>query len=157
MSRDVLRFYQAYINEMSDLGGENLPKSISSRLGAKLAHAYKYSGINNIQTGLKTLFGGMKARIKIREIEEGIIEVITKYNKKFCPIGGWYDHPDQAEKTQDMICKPYILGFLSEMDPDYKYSGESKKCILKDNGKHCIFQLKCERKNNNSEVTSNQN
>ncbi len=145
MTRDVLRFYQAYINEMFDIGGENLPKSISTRLGAKLARSYKQEGIQDIEFGIKTLFGGMNARTKVVERDRDRIEITAKYRKRFCPVGGMLN-PEQAEKTQEMICRPYILGFLNELDPQFKYHAESKQCILESNGKTCSFILKTERK-----------
>ncbi|MHA1689844.1 MAG: hypothetical protein ACTSUN_11010 [Promethearchaeota archaeon] len=143
--RDVLVFFQAYIKEMLDLGGENLPKSISSRLGAKLARSYKKKGITNIPLGLKTLFRGMKAKIKIIEVSNNKMEVINKYKWKFCPIGGKFK-PAQATITQEAICRPYMMGFLNEMDPAYSYSLESMECMLESNKKTCAFSITFEEK-----------
>ena len=34
-NKDVLKFFQAYIKEMIDVGGNNLPKAISVKSGSK--------------------------------------------------------------------------------------------------------------------------
>ncbi|MHA1764005.1 MAG: hypothetical protein ACTSYC_09670 [Promethearchaeota archaeon] len=154
MTRDVLVFFQAYINEMLDIGGENLPKTISSRLGAKLARSYKKKGINNIPLGLKILFKGMKAKIKINEVPNNKMEVINKYKWKFCPIGGKFN-PAQAKITQEAICRPYMLGFLNEMDPEYLYSLESMECMLESNKKTCAFSITFEEKRKENKKNSN--
>ena len=44
-NKDALKFFQAFINEMIDVGGVNLPKSISVSLGAKLGKILKGRGI----------------------------------------------------------------------------------------------------------------
>ena len=38
MTKDALKFFQAFINEMIDVGGANLPKSISMKLGTQISY-----------------------------------------------------------------------------------------------------------------------
>ncbi|GAH80770.1 unnamed protein product, partial [marine sediment metagenome] len=45
VSFNTLKLFQAYIKEMIEVGGENLPKILSATLGAKLGKAYKERGI----------------------------------------------------------------------------------------------------------------
>ncbi|MCK4282581.1 MAG: hypothetical protein KAX10_10720, partial [Candidatus Lokiarchaeota archaeon] len=54
--QDALRFFHAYINEMINLGGENLPRSISTRLGSKLAKIYKDREIESLEQALRELY-----------------------------------------------------------------------------------------------------
>ena len=44
-NRDALKFFQSYIKEMIDVGGANLPKSISASLGAKLGKILQKKGV----------------------------------------------------------------------------------------------------------------
>jgi hypothetical protein len=141
--KDALKFFQAYITEMIEVGGENLPKTISARLGAKLARIYKKMGINEIEDGLSQSYKVMNARSKFYQVDENTIEVRIKHKKKFCPIGGKYK-PEGADLIQDSICKPYTLGFLNELNPDFKFNGFIKRCIAKDRGKICRYVVKKE-------------
>ena len=89
MTTDALKFLQAYIKEMISIGGENLPKTISARLGAKLAKLYKEKGISSIDSGLKKSYNVLDATAQInRKKNDKEIEVTIKHRKKFCPIGG---------------------------------------------------------------------
>jgi hypothetical protein len=138
--KDALKFFQAYITEMIDVGGENLPKTISSRLGAKLAKIYKKMGIEQIEDGLRQSYRAVKARSRFKQVDEKTIEVTIKHRKRFCPIGGEFK-PENAELIQQSICKPYTLGFLSELNSDFKFNAFVERCIINDRGKVCKYTL----------------
>ncbi|TXT66460.1 MAG: hypothetical protein BAJALOKI3v1_30119 [Promethearchaeota archaeon] len=143
MSKDALKFFQSYVNEMIDVGGENLPKSISSRLGAKLAKIYKKAGICDIVVGLKKSYEVLKSIPEINETNENSLEVKIQYDECFCPIGGDPD-PDNPEKgkiIQESICIPYTIGFLNEFNPNYNYDGAVEQCILSSGQKTCKYVL----------------
>jgi len=149
MTKHALKFFQAYIQEMIEIGGPNLPKSISSRLGARLAKLYKTRGISGIENGLRVSYQVLKTKPRITKLNENTLHVTMKYSKKFCPIGGKFkDNPEYAEIVQDSICFPYTYGFLNEMDPNYKYQGTIKECILKSDNNICEYLLKFEEKGN---------
>jgi len=130
MTTDALKFLQAYIKEMISIGGENLPKTISARLGAKLAKLYKEKGISSIDSGLKKSYTVLDATAQI---------------KKFCPIGGKYD-PEKADLIQKSVCIPYTVGFLNEMDPQFKYKWDIHECILNTNTNYCRYTLYLEKR-----------
>ena len=54
-NRDALKFFQAYIKEMIDVGGVNLPKSISVSLGAKLGKLLRERGLIGLENSLKKI------------------------------------------------------------------------------------------------------
>ncbi|MHA2129859.1 MAG: hypothetical protein ACW99L_07805, partial [Promethearchaeota archaeon] len=93
---DALKFFQAYVKEMIDVGGANLPKSISASLGAKLGKLLKERGVTGIENSLKKIYKVLKAKIKIIRINDSMLEITLKYKKSFCPIGGKIK-PDRAE------------------------------------------------------------
>jgi hypothetical protein len=92
-NKDALKFFQAYINEMIDVGGANLPKSISTSLGAKLGRVLKESGVKGIENSLKKIYKVLKAKINIIRINNNTFNVNLKYKKSFCPIGGYIITP----------------------------------------------------------------
>ncbi|MBD3254878.1 MAG: hypothetical protein GF383_07280 [Candidatus Lokiarchaeota archaeon] len=141
MTKDALKFFQAYIKEMISLGGENLPKTISSTLGAKLAKLYKDRGISEIKSGLRKCFSVLKGRTKINKSNENVLDFIVRYWRKFCPIGGNYN-PEIKDMVQKSICRPYILGFLKELNPNFNYELISKQCILSSKKRTCHFLLR---------------
>ncbi|GAI90164.1 unnamed protein product [marine sediment metagenome] len=49
MEKDALKFFHAYVNEMIEIGGENLPRAVSTKLGAKLAALYKEKSITDLR------------------------------------------------------------------------------------------------------------
>ncbi|MBD3214303.1 MAG: hypothetical protein GF311_16960 [Candidatus Lokiarchaeota archaeon] len=140
ITKHALKFFQSYVTEMIDIGGENLPKSISSRLGAKLAKLYKERGITDIYKGLKISYEILKAIPSITDIDESTIEVKIQYPEKYCPIGG-EKSPDKAEMIQEHICKPYTIGFLNELNPNLHYEGNVKQCILNNDKTYCKYYL----------------
>lgn len=145
MSLDAMKFLQAYIKEMISVGGENLPKTISSTLGAKLGKIYKSRGLKDIENGLKQCYKVLGAKTEIIKISDNIYEVTLKYSRKFCPVGGTYS-PDMAELVQKSICSPYTVGLLNELDPRFRYKGDIHECILKDKTDLCRYTLYLEKK-----------
>jgi len=140
-----MKFLQAYIKEMISLGGENLPKTISITLGAKLGKMYKSRGIFNIENALKKCYRVLNAKPKIIKLSDKKYEIILKYRRNFCPVGGGYN-PKMAELVQESICTPYTLGLLNELDPRYKYKGDLHECILKSKKNICRYTLHLEEK-----------
>jgi len=147
MSKDALKFFQAFLKEMIEIGGPNFPKSISSELGAKLAKIYKGRGIYGIEHGLRLSYKAMDANPKIERLNQNTLEIKMKYPKSFCPIGGKFrNDAEHAEMIQNSICFPYTYGFLNEMDSNFKYNGTIKECILKNNRDICHYILELEEK-----------
>jgi hypothetical protein len=140
-NRDALKFFQAYINEMIDVGGINLPKSISVSLGAKLGKILKERGTANLDVSLKKIYSRVKAKTKINSIDNNTKEILLKFHSNFCPIGGKHN-PDRGELIRTTICKPYTKAILRSLDPDTKYKVEFMDCILKSNNKNCQYILR---------------
>ncbi len=140
MSKDALKFFQAYVNEMIDVGGENLPKSISMKLGAKLSKIYKERGIISLESGLEKSFRVLKGKPRIIKKDEKTLDMDIKYRHKFCPIGGKYKS-ERAELFQNSICIPFYLGFISIFCPEFNYTIIINECILGSNKNYCKFSL----------------
>ena len=144
MEKDALKFFQAYIKEMIDLGGDNLPRAIATKSGAKLGKLYKKRGLAlDFKTALKQAYIALKAKPIITKLNEQTYDVILKYSKKFCPIGGSYN-PSRASIFQNNICRPYTLGFLNEIIPQFKIKIDFKNCIVASNQKTCHYILRME-------------
>ena len=127
---------------MVDVMGENTPKAVSTRLGSKLAKIYKDRGlIDGLETPLKQMYTVLKANPVINKINENEYDISVKYSKKFCPIGGNYN-PTNAEFFQNIICRPYTIGFLNEISPEFIYELEVKQCILNSNKRTCKYCLR---------------
>ncbi|MFX0081903.1 MAG: hypothetical protein ACFE94_09135 [Candidatus Hodarchaeota archaeon] len=139
-NRDALKFFQAYINEMIDVGGINLPKSISASLGAKLGKILKERETLSLEERLKKIYSALNAKTKITSIDKNTREIMIKFRSNFCPIGGKYN-PDRADIIRNSICKPYTKAILRSLDPDTKYTTELMDCILKSNKKNCQYLL----------------
>ena len=144
---DALKFFHAYIQTLVELGGENLPKTISSQMGAKLAKLYKSRGISGIESSLKQSYDALNGRTSVKNIDENTLEITTEYPNNFCPIGGDFN-PDRANLVQQCICYPYTTAFLNEIDPTNKYEGTVTECIIKSGKNQCRYSLKIESKNN---------
>ncbi len=125
---------------MIDIGGENLPKSISTSLGSKLGRLMKDRGFTGIDSSLKKIYTVLNAKTKIKSLDEKTLDITLKYPKKFCPIGGKFN-PDKAELIQKTICIPYTSAILNSFHSGYKYDYEILDCILKSNNKHCRYKL----------------
>ncbi len=150
MVKDALKFFHAYINEMIDLGGKDLPKSVSTALGAKLANIYKRKGITDLETALYQIYKALGAKVSIKKIDEDTYDVILKHSKRFCPIGG-KKNPNLAKTIQESICIPYTRSFLASLLPNYMLESEIKECILEENSnRHCRYVLKAKPKNSQS-------
>ena len=148
-NKDALKFFQAYIKEMIDVGGENLPKSISASLGAKLGKLLKKRGISGIENTLKRIYNVLNAKTQIKSIDDNTLEITLHYRSHFCPLGGKY-HPDRAELIQNIICIPYTMAILNTSHPQYKYKAKIMECIIDSNHKNCKYRLVKELKNKNN-------
>lgn len=145
-NRDALKFFQAYIKEMIDLGGVNLPKSISASLGAKLGKLLQKKGVTTLDDSLKRIYNVLNAKTTIKTIDDNTLEVTLKYSKRFCPIGGKYN-PDKSDLIQNTICIPYTSAILHSTHPEFTYTADIKDCILSSNNRHCKYILFKEPKN----------
>ena len=65
-NREALKFFHAYIKEMIDVGGANLPKSISASLGAKLGKMLKNRGVIGLENSLKRIYKVLNAKTTIK-------------------------------------------------------------------------------------------
>ncbi len=147
MSKNSLKFFQSYIIELSEIGGDNLTKSVSTKLGTKLGRIYKQRNPNaQLETNLRKIYRILGAKPKITRLDDNTLEVTVSYRKKFCPIGGKHN-VERAKFVNNNICSPYTLGFLHTIEPNIKFEAEIKKCILSDNTKFCRYILKMEPKN----------
>jgi hypothetical protein len=132
---------------MIDIGGSNLPKAISSKSGAKLGKLYKKRGISaDIGITLKQIYSALKAKPVIKQLNQKTYEIILKYPKRFCPIGGSHN-PTRAPIFQENICKPYTRGFLNELFPQYSFESDILNCIPLNSHKRCHYILKFRKKN----------
>ncbi len=127
---------------MVDVGGPNFPKTISTKLGIKLGKLYKKRGLaNDLEEGITEMYQALNATLNIKKIDESTMEINVEHpNKGFCPIGG-KNSPSNADLFQVNICIPYTLGFVNEINPDFKYKAKIKHCIVADNGKTCNYTL----------------
>ena len=137
---DALKFFQNYLFEMIDIGGPNLPKSISTSLGAKLGKLLRARGIIGLENSLKKIYAVLNAKTQINSIDDNTLDITLKYSNKFCPIGGKLN-PDKAELIQNSICIPYTAAILNTLNPEFKYESEILECILNSNNRHCRYKL----------------
>ncbi|MFX1490143.1 MAG: hypothetical protein ACFFBI_13400 [Promethearchaeota archaeon] len=139
---DVLKFFQAYVKEMIDIGGNNLPKAVSVKSGSKLGKFYrKRVSVLDLEVVLKQFYAGLNGKPTIKKIDDNTYDVCVKYSKKFCPIGGSYD-PSRGTIFQENICVPYTKGFLSELFPQFTTEADFLDCIPLNNKKTCHYILK---------------
>ncbi|TFG22812.1 MAG: hypothetical protein EU529_09405 [Promethearchaeota archaeon] len=147
MSKNSLKFFQSYVYEMADIGGENLPKTVSTKLGTKLGRLYKQRNPDaKLEKNLKKIYTILGAKPNIRKLNDNTLEVTVKHRKKFCPIGGDFN-VKRAEFVNNNICIPYTLGFLHELEPNMKFEADIQSCIVSKNTKICEYILKMEPKN----------
>lgn len=139
-NKAALKFFQTYIKELVEIGGFNLPCSISSRLGSKLGGIYKERGISNLQDGIIKSLKILNCSPTIVEKDSSTLEVKLEFPEDFCPIGGKND-PDKAKLIQKSICKPYTLGFVKEYRFHEMYDLEVKKCALEEEENICHYIL----------------
>ncbi|MFX1389390.1 MAG: hypothetical protein ACFE9Z_04920 [Promethearchaeota archaeon] len=151
-NRDALKFFHNYIREMIDIGGSNLPKSISASLGAKLGKLLKNRGISSLEGSLNKIYRVLNAKTKIKNLDENTLEVTLHYKSRFCPLGGKYN-PERANLIQETLCVPYTVAILNSIHPEYKCKVNIDECILSSHNKACRYLLSKEFKNskNNQE------
>lgn len=131
---------------MIDIGGNNLPKAISTKSGSKLGKLYKERGLSlDIGIALKQIYSVLKVKPVIKQLNENTYEVILKYVKKFCPIGG-SNNPSRASMFQENICIPYTRGFLNELFPQFTFEADIINCIPLNNQRTCHYILKIKNK-----------
>lgn len=142
MSRDSLKFFQSYVRELADIGGDNLPRAVSTKLGIKLGKLFKdRDPASNLSTNLRKIYKALNARPKIEKLNDTTYDVQVKHQKRFCPIGGHYN-PGRANFVNISICIPYTLGFLHELEPDLKFEADIKNCIISTHTRICHYTLK---------------
>lgn len=129
---------------MIDVGGPNLPRSVSTKLGGKLGQIYNEKGITSLEPGLIKSFKVLRGKPTVTRKEDSI-EIKVLYQNDFCPLGGKYN-PDSAELIQKSLCIPYYLGFVNKLNPEYNYKINVNECILCNNTKTCKFTLKLTKK-----------
>ena len=139
-NRDALKFFQNFIYEMIDIGGINLPKSISSSLGAKLGKLLKTRGTESLEESLKKIYSVLNAKTTIKKIDDNTLDIALRYKNTFCPIGGKYN-PNRTDIIQKTICVPYTMAILNASHPEYKYEGKVEECILETNNRVCRYKL----------------
>ncbi len=133
---------------MIDIGGNNLPKAISAKFGAKLGKIYKEKSlVSNIESGLKQIYTAMNAKPIVKKLNDNQYEVIVKYSKGFCSIGG-SNNSSRAHIFQENICIPYTKGYLNELFPQYKFEADIINCIPLNGGKTCHYMLKVSNRRN---------
>jgi hypothetical protein len=152
-NRDALKFFQNFIYQMIDIGGENLPKSISTSLGARLGKMLKERGFTGIENSLRKIYIVLNARTKIKKLndEPKTLDITLKYLNKFCPIGGKFN-PDKANIIQNTICIPYTAAILNSFNPNFNYEFEILECILNSNNRHCKYKLTLKPKTSNQNI-----
>ena len=137
---DALKFFHSFLGSLIDIGGSNLSATVSSHLGSKLGKLYKKHGFEGMENCLIQSYNVLDGKTQINRINSNTYEFIIDYPNNFCPIGGGHD-PKRAELFQKSVCFPYTLGFINEIDPSHKYSGEIKECILETNKNRCRYFL----------------
>ncbi|MFX0040357.1 MAG: hypothetical protein ACFFB9_14130 [Promethearchaeota archaeon] len=141
-NRDALKFFQNFIYQMIDVGGENLPKSISTSLGARLGKMLKERGFSGVESSLKKIYAVFNAKTKIQTLSDNpkTLDITLRYSNKFCPIGGKVN-PNKAGIIQNSICIPYTAAILNSFNPDFNYEFEILECILNSNNRRCRYKL----------------
>jgi hypothetical protein len=133
---------------MIDIGGNNLPKAISAKFGAKLGKIYKEKSlVSNIESALKQIYTAMNAKPIVKKLNDNQYEVIVKYSKGFCSIGG-SNNSSRGHIFQENICIPYTKGFLNELFSQYKFEADIINCIPLNGGKTCHYMLKVSNRQN---------
>ncbi len=140
MTKEALKFFQAYIDEMIKIGGKNLPKSISTSLGVKMGKLFKSKGIKDYASGLTQIYTVLKGTPKITNLSDNSFEVEVVYDENFCPIGGAYNS-EKAPIFQACICSPYTNGFLKALHPTFTFKGQIEECILNTNNNKCKYKF----------------
>lgn len=134
---------------MIDIGGNNLPKAISSKSGAKLGKLYKEkNSVSDIESALRQIYIALQAKPIVKRLNDNLYEVTVKYNQNFCSIEG-SNNSSRATIFQENICIPYTRGFLNELFPQYNFEAEILNCIPLNGQKTCQYMLKVSIRRNN--------
>ncbi|MFX1571568.1 MAG: hypothetical protein ACFFB0_02385 [Promethearchaeota archaeon] len=147
-NKDILKFFQAYVKEMIDIGGNNLPKAVSVKSGSKLGKFYKgRESVLTMEAVLKHFYSAFNGKPTIKKLNDNNYDVSVKFPKKFCPIGGIHN-PSRGSVFQENICIPYMRGFLSEIFPQLTTEADFINCIPLNNQRTCHYILKVRKKIN---------
>ena len=138
--KDALKFFHAFLSEMISIGGKNLPRSIAIHLGGKLAQLYKEREIVNLPQAIMKMSETIGGKTKVERISDDEYYIRTKHSLRFCPIGGRYA-PDKGSNFLEIVCLPYIIGFLNEFCPNYETQIEVIGCIIQHGGRSCAYRL----------------
>ncbi|GAB4331523.1 MAG: hypothetical protein Kow0069_39110 [Promethearchaeota archaeon] len=147
MTVDIVKFFQAFVRQMVSVGGVNLPRTISTSLGAKLGQTYREKGVTDWKQALTSMIQGMGGSVEFVEEGEGAggaRVVNAKYFSDFCPIGGAPSRNKTSERASlvvESICRPYVTGFLKGYFGDEKLAISFPRCIVKDGGNSCQLCL----------------
>jgi hypothetical protein len=159
VERDYLKFFQSFIASMVQIGGINLPKTVSTMLGHHLGEVYKQRGVTDPKVALESMFkamggqnvefhpiGGENEELQPEPEEAEAPQatdlgftITTEYPEEFCPIGGEYK-PKRHAMFFEGICQPYATAFLSAFRPGTKITLTCEKCVLRDGDKKCTIQ-----------------
>ena len=93
----------------------------------------------------KQIYVALNAKPVINQLNDGNYEVLVKFSKKFCPIGGSHN-PSRASIFHDNICIPYMRGFLNELFPQFIFGEDIINCVPLNNQRTCHYILKIEKK-----------
>src|SRR4030042_417333 len=135
IAADIIKFFQAFIRQMAKVGGKNLPKTISTSLGAELAKAYQKRDIQEWKIAVTGLIEGEGGKLEIIETSNSCI-LKTQHPSDFCPVGGKMD-PAHFEIVTESLCRPYMRGFLKGFEKIVTKIPPITKCIVRDGGSLC--------------------
>ena len=147
VENDYLKFFQSFIASMVQIGGINLPKSVSTMLGRNLGQVYTNRGETDPKVALESMFKAMGADNVQFQPNEGTEDesmdfgftVTTEYPSEFCPIGGELK-PKRHGMFFEGICQPYASAFLSTFRPGAKVNLTCDRCVLRDGDNKCIIK-----------------
>lgn len=125
---------------MVEMGGINLPRTISTMLGRNLGKIYKERGVTDQKVALTSMFKAMGGKkVSFEDIENGYI-ITTEFPTDFCSIGGGLK-PKRYNMFVESICFPYAKGFLSQFNPNATISVDCEACVLRDPDNKCVMQV----------------
>ncbi len=139
VTNDIVKFFQAFIRQAIKIGGNNLPKTISTSLGAELGKSYLKKNVLDWKKAITGMIEGMGGKLEIIE-KENVWLLRSQYPAEFCPIGGKTDSVRFADTTES-VCIPYLAGYLTVLQLKLVHSPILNKCIVKDGGNICEFQV----------------
>jgi len=143
ISSDVIKFFQAFIRQMAKVGGKNLPKTISTSLGADLGKLYLKRDIHDWIIAMTGLQEGGGGKLEITQTPTSWI-LKTQHPSDFCPVGGKMD-PEHFEIITESLCRPYIRGFLKAFEKRVTKIPPITKCIVRDGGCFCEVEYEFEK------------